>query len=130
MPARAVSQTLRSLTSETHRKPVRTMKSAPGTAGRDFTVLFKLIELGGGGCRSSLPRLASLSLMGSAMLLQVQTSLQVQEILVGDSSVDKLVFKMASCGVTVREAFAAGATSSKNGMDSNSAILKTTVSGL
>jgi len=106
------------------------MKSAPGTAGRGFTALFKLIELGGGGCRNSLPRLASLALMGPAMSLQVQTSLQVQDILVGDSSVDKLVVKMASWGVTVREAFAAGTTSIKNGMDNNSAILKTTVSGL
>jgi hypothetical protein len=112
-PARAVSQTLRSLTNETQRKPIRTISIAAGTAGKGFTRLLGTLnkpdELAGG-CRSSLPRLANSALTGSITLLIVLG------IAVWVSAGDKFAAKMISWLITVGDALATEAANNKNTM--------------
>ena len=110
-PANAVNQTLRSLTNETHRKPIRNISIAAGTAGNGFTALLgPLVKPTGlaGGCRNSAPILVNCALTGLTISI-------VPEIVVGESAGHTAAKTVLWC-VTVGEALATEVTNSKDTM--------------
>ena len=111
IPMRAISQTLRSLYSETHRKPARSISAVAGTAGKSLTELLwtlsKPAELAGGDM-NSFARLASSAWTGLIIVL-IEPDVVVW-VFVRDKPADRTLL----WPVIVGEAFAPETANSRN----------------